>query len=56
MQFEASHIQAQDSSLGLRTIKSITEMAEKWGFAEESRVEMPKGNMWVVWRAKGSSG
>lgn len=39
-----------DESLGLRTVKSITEMAEKWGFVEESREELPKGNMFVVWR------
>ncbi|WVR04000.1 hypothetical protein IAU60_000999 [Kwoniella sp. DSM 27419] len=48
--FEHEHIKKTDPSLGLRTIPNITAMAVKQGFREESRVEMPKGNMFVVWR------
>jgi len=51
-QFEKTHIQKDDASLGLRTVKSISEMAERWGFAEESRRDMPNGNMFIVWRVK----
>lgn len=39
-------------SLGLRTPKSITAMAEKWGFREVERKDMPKGNLWIVWKAE----
>ena len=49
-QFDQSYIKAKDSSLGLRTIGSITEYASKWRFEEVERKEMPKGNMWVVWK------
>jgi len=49
-QFDKSYIKAMDSSLGLRTVGSITEYASKWGFEEVERKEMPKGNMWVVWK------
>ena len=49
-QFNKSYIKAMDSSLGLRTVGSITEYAKKWGFEEVERKEMPKGNMWVAWK------
>ena len=49
-QFDKSYIKAKDPSLGLRTVGSITEYAKKWGFEEVERREMPKGNMWVVWK------
>lgn len=54
-QFDAEHLKARHPSLGLRSISSISEMAERWGFVEESRKEMPKGNMWVVWRVRGGT-
>jgi hypothetical protein len=50
IQFDRDYIKAKDSSLGLRTVGSITSYANKWGFEEVERKEMPKGNMWVVWR------
>ena len=50
VQFDRSYIKAKDSRLGLRTVGSITEYARKWGFEEVERKEMPKGNMWVVWK------
>jgi hypothetical protein len=49
-QFDKSYIKAKDPSLGLRTVGSITEYARKWSFEEVERNEMPKGNMWVVWK------
>jgi hypothetical protein len=49
-QFDKSYIKAKDPSLGLRTVGSITDYARKWGFEEVERKEMPKGNMWVVWK------
>lgn len=49
-QFDQTYIRAKDPSLGLRTIASVSAFAGKWGFVEESRTEMPKGNMFVVWR------
>ena len=49
-QFDKSYIKANDQNLGLRTVDSITAYANKWGFEEIERKEMPKGNMWVVWR------
>jgi len=49
-QFDRSYIKAKDPSLGLRTVGSITEFARKWGLEEVERKEMPKGNMWVVWK------
>jgi len=49
-QFDKSYIKAKDASLGLRTVGSITEYARKWGFEEVERKDMPKGNMWVVWK------
>lgn len=51
-EFDRTYIKAKDESLGLRTIKSITGLAEKWGFSEESRRELPKGNMLVIWRIR----
>ena len=39
-------------SLGLRTPKSITAMAETWGFREVERKDMPKGNLWIVWKVE----
>jgi hypothetical protein len=49
-QFDAGYIKGMHPSLGLRTPVSITAMAEKWGFREVSRADMPKGNLWIVWR------
>ncbi|KAK1920977.1 hypothetical protein DB88DRAFT_501735 [Papiliotrema laurentii] len=49
-EFDQTYIRAKDPSLGLRTIASVSAFAGKWGFVEESRTEMPKGNMFVVWR------
>jgi hypothetical protein len=51
-QFDATHVKVNGEMLGLRSVKAVTEMADKWGFVEESRTEMPKGNLWVVWRVK----
>lgn len=50
IQFDESHIKGTHETLGLRTVPSITAMAERWGFVEETRREMPKGNLWIVWR------
>lgn len=50
--FDAEYIKGVHPSLGLRTPKSISEMAARWGFKEVSRDEMPKGNLWIVWRAE----
>ncbi|WWC68830.1 uncharacterized protein I206_102765 [Kwoniella pini CBS 10737] len=50
--FDKEYIKSKSPLLGLRTIKSITTIAERWGFIEESRKEMPKGNMFVVWRVR----
>ncbi|WWC87681.1 uncharacterized protein L201_002572 [Kwoniella dendrophila CBS 6074] len=50
--FDKEYIKSKSPLLGLRTIKSITEIANKWGFIEESRKEMPKGNTFIVWRVK----
>lgn len=50
VQFDVDYIKAKDALLGLRTVESITAYANKWGFEEVERKEMPKGNMWVVWR------
>lgn len=50
--FDRTYIRAKDDKLGLRTIRSITDMAEQWGFVEESRNELPKGNSFVVWRVR----
>lgn len=52
MQFDKGYIRAKHPSLGLRTISSIDSFAEKWGYAKGQRTEMPKGNTWVVWRAR----
>ncbi len=51
-QFDKTYIKATHASLGLRTIRSITDVAEQWGFVEDCRKEMPKGNMFVVWRVR----
>nr|XP_019050181.1 hypothetical protein I302_00605 [Kwoniella bestiolae CBS 10118]OCF29111.1 hypothetical protein I302_00605 [Kwoniella bestiolae CBS 10118] len=51
--FDKEYIKSKSPLLGLRTIKSISEIALKWGFVEESRKELPKGNVFVVWRVKG---
>ncbi|ORX36330.1 hypothetical protein BD324DRAFT_651570 [Kockovaella imperatae] len=50
--FEESHIRSSDPSLGLRSIQSITSMAERHGFIEDKRVKMPAGNVFVVWRRR----
>lgn len=53
-EFDRAHIRAKDGRLGLRSVPSITAFAQRWGFREVERKEMPKGNMWVVWqRASG---
>lgn len=52
MQFDASHIKGTHETLGLRTVPSITAMAERWGFVQDTRREMPKGNLWIVWRVR----
>jgi hypothetical protein len=49
-QFDESYIRGTHHSLGLRTVRSVTEMAERWGFEEAVREQLPKRNMWVVWR------
>ncbi|WVQ94496.1 hypothetical protein IAU59_001575 [Kwoniella sp. CBS 9459] len=54
--FDKEYIKAEHSSLGLRTVPSISEFARKWGFKEEKRVDMPKGNVLVVWRVDGGEG
>ncbi|KAK8861387.1 hypothetical protein IAR55_002206 [Kwoniella newhampshirensis] len=51
-EFDEKYIKAHHPDLGLRSVKSITHYAEKWGFVEEGRSEMPKGNTFVVWRVK----
>lgn len=51
-EFDKGYIRAKHPSLGLRTISSIDSFAEKWGYAKGQRTEMPKGNTWVVWRAR----
>jgi hypothetical protein len=43
IQFDRDYIKAKDSSLGLRTVGSITSYANKWGFEEVERKEMPRG-------------
>ncbi|WVF66888.1 hypothetical protein IAT40_001631 [Kwoniella sp. CBS 6097] len=48
--FDKEYIKAEHPSLGLRSVQSVSELARKWGFKEEKRVDMPKGNMLVVWR------
>lgn len=50
-QFDAEHIKATHPSLGLRTPHSVTALANKWGFDEILRADMPKGNLWLVWQA-----
>lgn len=50
--FDAEYIKGVHPSLGLRTPKSIVEMAERWGWRQESRTTMPKGNLWFVFRAE----
>lgn len=50
-QFDAEYIKGMHPSLGLRTPCSITAMAERWGFREVVRRDMPKGNLWMVWEA-----
>ncbi|WWD16708.1 hypothetical protein CI109_101139 [Kwoniella shandongensis] len=50
--FDNEYIKAHHPDLGLRSIESITRYAEKWGFVEERREEMPKGNTFVVWRVR----
>ncbi|KAL1409534.1 hypothetical protein Q8F55_003518 [Vanrija albida] len=49
--FDAEHIKATHPSLGLRTPQSVTALANKWGFDEVVRADMPKGNLWLVWQA-----
>ncbi|OCF34672.1 hypothetical protein I316_03715 [Kwoniella heveanensis BCC8398] len=51
--FDKEYIKAEHPSLGLRTIRSISAVARRWGFKEEKRVDMPKGNVLVVWRVDG---
>jgi hypothetical protein len=51
-QFDNTHIRAKHPSLGLRSIKSITLQAEKWGFVESARQDLAKGNMFIVWRPR----
>ncbi|WWC60099.1 uncharacterized protein I303_102663 [Kwoniella dejecticola CBS 10117] len=50
--FDKEYIRFKSPLLGLRTIKSVSEIAERWGFIEESRKEMPKGNVFVIWRVR----
>lgn len=55
-QFDRTYIKAKDDRLGLRSVASITAFAERWGFREVERKEMPKGNMWVVWQRVARAG
>ncbi|KAK6907139.1 hypothetical protein I203_101129 [Kwoniella mangroviensis CBS 8507] len=50
--FDKEYIKSKSPLLGLRSIKSISDIASKWGFVEESRRDLPKGNVFVVWRVK----
>ncbi|WVQ62789.1 uncharacterized protein L199_000937 [Kwoniella botswanensis] len=50
--FDKEYIRSKSPLLGLRSIKSISDIASKWGFVEESRRDLPKGNVFVVWRVK----
>lgn len=51
-QFDKEYIKSKSPLLGLRSIKSISDIASKWGFVQESRRDLPKGNVFVVWRVK----
>ncbi|TXT04253.1 hypothetical protein VHUM_04251 [Vanrija humicola] len=53
--FDAEHIKGTHPSLGLRTPRSVSALAAKWGFDEVLRADMPKGNLWLVWRARPST-
>ncbi|WRT65494.1 uncharacterized protein IL334_002437 [Kwoniella shivajii] len=50
--FDREYIKSKSPLLGLRSIKSISDIASKWGFVEEQRKQLPKGNMFAVWRVK----
>ncbi|WWC99102.1 hypothetical protein V866_005997 [Kwoniella sp. B9012] len=50
--FDKEYIKSKSPLLGLRSIKSISDIASQWGFVEESRRDLPKGNVFVVWRVK----